>query len=39
MAEQVTPQMAALLGVPAFDHQKPEAGGFSCTGCHDLEKK
>jgi hypothetical protein len=38
MAEKVTPQMAALLGTNAFDHKKPEAGGFSCNGCHTLIK-
>jgi hypothetical protein len=38
MGEFVKPQMAALLGVPAFDPKKPEAGGFGCTACHTLKK-
>ena len=39
MAETVVPQMAALLGKPAFDHHKPDPSAFSCQGCHRLEKK
>jgi hypothetical protein len=38
MSEQVTPQMAGLLGLPAFDPKKPEAGGFSCHNCHTIQK-
>jgi cytochrome c553 len=38
MGEQVSPQMAALLGKPAFDHKKPVEGAFSCNGCHELKK-
>ena len=39
MGEVVKPRMAALLGVPAFDPAKPEAGGFGCTGCHTTKKE
>jgi hypothetical protein len=39
MGEVVKPQMAALLGLPALDPKKPEAGGFSCTACHTLKKE
>jgi hypothetical protein len=39
MSEQVEPQMAALLGLPEFNPQKPEAGGFSCGNCHTIDKK
>jgi len=38
MSEEVEPQMAALLGLPVFDPKKPEAGGFSCAGCHKIDK-
>ena len=38
MGEEVKPQMAALLGMPSFDPTKPEAGGFSCAGCHVIQK-
>ena len=38
MSEQVTPQVATLLGKPHFDPKKPVEGAFSCTGCHKLEK-
>lgn len=39
VSEVVVSQTAALLGVPAFDHNKPQPGAFSCTGCHALEEK
>lgn len=39
MSEQVVPQMAALLGVPAFNPKTPGAGGFSCEACHTFTKK
>lgn len=38
MHEQVTPQVAALLGKPHFDPKNPVEDAFSCTGCHKLEK-
>jgi cytochrome c553 len=36
MSEKVEPQVAALLGKPAFDPKKPDPGAFSCNGCHTL---
>ncbi len=39
MAEVVKPRMAALLGLPEFDPNKPEAGGFGCAGCHTIKKE
>src|SRR4029077_2147674 len=36
-AEKVEPQMAALLGLPAFDPKKPDPNAFSCKGCHRLQ--
>jgi hypothetical protein len=39
MGETVKPQMAKLLGLPEFDPKKPEAGGFSCGGCHTFKKE
>lgn len=39
MGETVKPAMAALLGVPEYDHTKPAAGGFGCTGCHTVKKE
>jgi hypothetical protein len=38
MAETVKPQMAALLGLPELNPQKPEAGGFGCQACHTTKK-
>lgn len=37
MAGEVEPGMAALLGIPAFNPQKPDKSAFSCAGCHKLE--
>ena len=34
MAKKVEPQMAALLGEPAYDPKTKE--GFGCTGCHTV---
>jgi hypothetical protein len=39
MKDKVTPTMATTLGLPAFDHTKPEAGGFGCQNCHTIEGK
>jgi hypothetical protein len=39
MGEVVKPQMAALLGLPEYDHTKPEAGGFGCMACHTTKKE
>jgi hypothetical protein len=38
MGEKVEPQVAALLGRPAFDPKKPDPTAFSCNGCHTLDK-
>ncbi|HET6284162.1 MAG TPA: hypothetical protein VFH73_24610 [Polyangia bacterium] len=38
MGEEVKPQMADLLGIPAFDPKKREAGGFGCKNCHVIKK-
>lgn len=35
MSEQVVPEMAALLDMPAYDHATNE--GFGCYGCHQSE--
>lgn len=37
MGGEVEPTMAALLGLPAFNPQKPDKSAFSCAGCHKLE--
>jgi|GEM_PF-1418285 len=37
MGGEVVPAMAALLGVPAFNPEKPDKNAFSCGGCHRLE--
>jgi cytochrome c553 len=37
MAGEVEPTMAALLGVPAFNPEKPDKNAFSCAGCHKVE--
>jgi hypothetical protein len=39
MGMTVKPQMAALLGQPEFNPEKPEAGGFGCQNCHTSKKK
>jgi hypothetical protein len=38
MGEEVTPQMAALLGMPHFDPKKPVEGAFGCAKCHTMKK-
>jgi cytochrome c553 len=38
MGEQVEPQMATLLGKPAFDPKKPDPSAFGCAGCHTIKK-
>jgi cytochrome c553 len=37
MGGEVEPTMAALLGVPAFNPEKPDKNAFSCAGCHKVE--
>jgi hypothetical protein len=37
MSKKVKPVMAQTLGLPEFDHTKPEAGGFGCQNCHRIE--
>jgi hypothetical protein len=37
MAEQVTPHMAAALGLPPFDMKTHT--GFGCNGCHTVLMK
>ena len=37
MGGEVEPTMAALLGLPAFNPEKPDKNAFSCAGCHRLE--
>jgi len=37
MGGEVVPAMATLLGVPAFNPEKPDKNAFSCGGCHKLE--
>jgi len=37
MGGEVVPAMAALLGIPAFNPEKPDKNAFSCGGCHKLE--
>jgi hypothetical protein len=39
MGEKVEPQMAALLGMPAFDPKKPDPNAFGCRGCHTVSKE
>jgi hypothetical protein len=34
MAEEVKPQMAALLGLREFDPKAPDPKAFGCKGCH-----
>lgn len=34
MAEKVTPEMATLLGKPAYDPKTQQPGAFSCSNCH-----
>jgi hypothetical protein len=38
MAKKVEPQMAALLGMPAYDPKKPDPNAFGCKGCHTLNE-
>jgi hypothetical protein len=38
MSGEVVPQMAAMLGKPAFDFKKPDPAAFSCQACHTLKK-
>ncbi|HUH01154.1 MAG TPA: hypothetical protein VML75_04105 [Kofleriaceae bacterium] len=38
MSTKVKPRMAELLGVPEFDPQQPENGGFGCHACHEMAK-
>ncbi|MGQ0504953.1 MAG: hypothetical protein ACT4TC_06495 [Myxococcaceae bacterium] len=37
MGEKVSPMTAELLGLPPFNHQKPDPNAFSCNGCHTLK--
>ena len=37
MVEQVTPQMAHLLGLQPFNPEAPDPNAFSCGGCHTLK--
>jgi hypothetical protein len=37
MAEKVVPQMASILGKPAYD--PATKSGFGCGGCHTIEMK
>jgi hypothetical protein len=37
MGEKVTPQMAQLLGLKAFDPSAPDPAAFSCGACHTLK--
>jgi cytochrome c553 len=37
MAEQVTPQTAALLGLKVFDPKNPDPNAFGCGGCHTIK--
>jgi hypothetical protein len=38
MRDEVTAQMAQLLGVPHFDPKKPDPNAFGCNRCHTLAK-
>jgi hypothetical protein len=37
MSKKVEPEMAKLLGVPAYDPKAPVEGALSCKACHKLE--
>lgn len=39
MNEKVKPEVATLLGLPAFDPASPQEGAFGCGGCHTMEGK
>jgi len=34
MAEKVTPEMATLLGMTAYDPKTQQPGAFGCGNCH-----
>jgi cytochrome c553 len=37
MGEQVTPQVAQLLGLEPFNPKQPKPNAFSCNACHTLK--